>query len=102
MIFPIILILGSLFLLLNDMGILKWYQMKKERNNIQIAINQLILEEKSLMEELDRLENDEEYLKNTTGILFLGQTWFINNNKKPPTVKQIREGILDEVPYWTP
>jgi len=64
MIFPIILILGSLFLLLNDMGILKWYQMKKERNNIQIAINQLILEEKSLMEELDRLENDEEYLKN--------------------------------------
>jgi len=64
MIFPIILILGSLLLLLNDMGILKWYQMKKERNNIQIAINQLILEEKSLMEELDRLENDEEYLKN--------------------------------------
>ena len=64
MIFPIILILGSLLLLLNDMGILKWYQMKKERNNIQIAINQLMLEEKSLMEELDRLENDEEYLKN--------------------------------------
>ena len=64
MIFPIILILGSLLLLLNDMGILKWYQMKKERNNIQIEINQLILEEKSLMEELDRLENDEEYLKN--------------------------------------
>ena len=35
--------------------------------------------------------------------MFLGYSWYKNNNKcKPPTVKQIREGILKEVPYWTP
>ena len=46
------------------MGIIKWYQLRLERNQIQIGIDQLILDEKDLTTELDRLENDDEYIKN--------------------------------------
>ena len=41
-IFPVILILGSIALVFNDMGIIKWYQLRQELNNIQITIDQLI------------------------------------------------------------
>ena len=63
MIFPIILVLGIMLLFFNDMGIVKWYQLKQERLHIQSEIDQLILEEKDLAAELDRLENDNEYIK---------------------------------------
>ena len=63
MIFPIILVLGGMLLLLNDMGIYKWYQLREERRYIQARIDRLILEEKDLTAELDRLENDDEYIK---------------------------------------
>ena len=63
MIFPLILILGGLFLISNDMGIVKWYQLRKERNRIQAEIDQFIQNEVILTDELDRLKNDEEYIK---------------------------------------
>ena len=63
MIFPIILVLGGMLLLFNDMGIVKWYQLRQERRNIQAEISRLILEEEDLTIELDRLENDDEYIK---------------------------------------
>ena len=63
MIFPLILILGGLFLISNDMGIVKWYQLRKERNRIQAEIDQFIKDEAALTDELDRLKNDEEYMK---------------------------------------
>ena len=63
MIFPLILILGGLFLISNDMGIVKWYQLRKERNRIQAGIDQFIKDEAVLTDELDRLKNDEEYMK---------------------------------------
>ena len=63
MIFPIILVLGAMMLFLNDMGIVKWYQLKEERLHIQTEIDRLILEEKDLTAEFDRLENDDEYIK---------------------------------------
>ena len=63
MIFPIILILGTMLLFFNDMGIVKWYQLKQERLHIQTEIDRLLLEEKDLTAELDRLENDDEYIK---------------------------------------
>jgi len=44
------------------MGIVKWYQLRQERHHIQVEINRLILEEKNLTKELDRLENDDEYI----------------------------------------
>ena len=63
MIFPIIMVLGAIMLFFNDMGIVKWYQLKQERLHIQTEIDRLILEEKDLTAELDRLENDDEYIK---------------------------------------
>ena len=63
MIFPLILIFGGLFLISNDMGIVKWYQLRKERNRIQAEIDQFIKDEAVLTDELDRLKNDEEYMK---------------------------------------
>ena len=63
MIFPIILALGTMLLFFNDMGIVKWYQLKSERLHIQTEIDRLLLEEKDLTAELDRLENDGEYIK---------------------------------------
>ena len=63
MIFPIILVLGIMLLLFNDMVIVKWYQLRQERNQIQEEINRLILKEKDFTAELDRLENEEEYIK---------------------------------------
>ena len=62
-IFPIILILGGILLIFNDMGIIKWYQLRQERHQIQTEIDRLILKEKNLTAELDRLENDDEYIK---------------------------------------
>ena len=63
MIFPLILILGGLFLISNDIGIVRWYQLRKERNRIQAEIDQFIKDEAVLTNELDRLKNDEEYMK---------------------------------------
>ena len=62
-IFPIILVFGGMLLLFSDMGIIKWYQLRQERHNIQVKIERLILEGKELTAELDRLENDDEYIK---------------------------------------
>ena len=45
------------------MGIVKWYQLRKERNRIQAEIDQFIKNEAILTDELDRLKNDEEYMK---------------------------------------
>ena len=63
MIFPLIFILGGLFLISNDMGIYRWYQLRKERNQIQAEIDQFIQNETKLTDELDRLKNDDEYIK---------------------------------------
>ena len=63
MIFPIILVLGIMLLLFNDMGIVKWYQLRQERHQIQEEINRLILKGKDFTAELDRIENDDEYIK---------------------------------------
>ena len=63
MIFPFVLIIGGLFLISNDMGIVRWYQLRKERNRIQSEIDQFIKDEVVLTDELIRLKNDEEYMK---------------------------------------
>ena len=63
MIFPLILIVGGLFLVSNDIGIVRWYQLRSERNQVQVEINRLIKKEADLTNELDRLTNDKEYIK---------------------------------------
>ena len=63
MVFPLLLIVGGLFLVSNDMGIVRWYQLRSERNQIQIEIDHLIQKEAGLTTKLDRLTNDKEYIK---------------------------------------
>ena len=63
MIFPAILILGAIILIFNDMGIITWYHMRKDRQHIQKDIDRLIIEEKRLTEELTRLKYDDDYIK---------------------------------------
>ena len=63
MAFPLILVVGGLFLLSNDMGIIRWYKLHNERNLIQTEIDRLIEQESELTNELDRLMNDKEYIK---------------------------------------
>ena len=62
-IFPIILVFGGMLLLFSDMGIVTWYQLREERRHIQMEIDLLINKEKDLTVELDRLKNDDDYIK---------------------------------------
>ena len=57
------LIVGVLFLVSNDIGIVRWYQLRRERNQMRVEINRLIQKEADLTNELDRLTNDKEYIK---------------------------------------
>ena len=63
LIFPLIFIVGGLFLISNDMGIIKWYQLRKERNRIQAEIDQFIQQKSEFTDDLIRLTNDMEYIK---------------------------------------
>ena len=47
----------------NDIGIFKWMQLRKQRNNLQAEINRLILKEKKLIDELYQIESDDDYIK---------------------------------------
>ena len=52
-----------MLLLISDMGVVKWYQLRQERRHMQMEIDLLINKEKDLSAELDRLENDDDYIK---------------------------------------
>ena len=52
-----------MLLLFSDMGIVTWYQLREERRHIQMEIDLLINKEKDLTVELDRLKNDDDYIK---------------------------------------
>ena len=45
------------------MGIVKWYQLRKERNQIRAEIDLYIQNEAELDQELDKLTNDSKYIK---------------------------------------
>ena len=62
-VFPLIFIIGGLFLVSNDLGIVRWYQLHRERNQVKAEIDQLIQAEEELTNELARLTNDKEYIK---------------------------------------
>ena len=62
-IFLLIIIFGCIPLFFNELGFFKWYQLKKERYQIQTEIDNLILKEKKLLNRLYLLENDDDYIK---------------------------------------
>ena len=45
------------------MGVVRWYQLRKERNQIRAEIALYIQNEVELTQELDKLTNDAEYIK---------------------------------------
>ena len=55
--------MGVILLLFNDMGIIKWYELRQERKYLKMEIDQILLREQKLAEELKLLENNEEYIK---------------------------------------
>ena len=55
--------MGVILLLFNDMGIIKWYELRQERTYLKMKIDQILLREKKLAKELNLLENNEEYIK---------------------------------------
>jgi len=63
MVFPLIIVVGGLLLISNDMGIIKWYQLREERNRIKSEIDLYIKQEAEFTEELNKLTNDVEYIK---------------------------------------
>ena len=63
MVFPFVLLVGGLLLLSNDMGIIRWYQLRHERNEAQVEIDRQLQKEAELTNELDHLTNDKEYIK---------------------------------------
>ena len=71
MFFPLIFIIGGLFLISNDMGVVRWYQLRKERNQIRAEIDLYIQNEVELTQKLDKLTNDAEYIKKIAQEKFL-------------------------------
>jgi len=63
MFFPLIFIIGGLFLIVNDMGAFRWYKLREERNQIRSEIDLYIQNEIELAQELDKLTNDTAYIK---------------------------------------
>tara|TARA_Y100001968_G_scaffold314370_1_gene339641 strand:+ start:339 stop:635 length:297 start_codon:yes stop_codon:yes gene_type:complete len=58
-----IFFLGLILILFNDTGIITLYKLKNERKILQNNIKKLAIHEKKLIEELDLLESNEEYIK---------------------------------------
>ena len=47
----------------NDLGLLKWYSLRKERIKIQYEIDELIQRESHLTEEIAKIKSDDTYLE---------------------------------------
>ena len=58
------MLFGITIFIFNDIGIFKWIQLKKERSNLKAQIDLLIMKEKDLLDELYKIENDFDYIKN--------------------------------------
>ena len=47
----------------NDLGLLKWYSLRRERIRIQYEIDDLIQRESHLTEEITKIKSDDTYLE---------------------------------------
>ena len=59
----IISIFGLGLFIFDDLGLLKWYSLKKERIRIQYEIDELIQRESHLTEEIFKITSDDIYLE---------------------------------------
>ena len=59
----VISIFGFGLFIFDDLGLLKWYSLRKERIRIQYEIGELIQREAHLTEEIDKIKSDDTYLE---------------------------------------
>ena len=59
----IICIFGFGLFIFDDLGLLKWYSLRKEQIRIQYEINELIQQEAHLTEEISKIKSDDTYLE---------------------------------------
>jgi len=60
----------ALVLIFNDLGFIKLYSLNKERKLIQHQINNLIIKENNIIDEVERLQYDDEYIATMARELF--------------------------------
>ena len=56
-------IFGLGIFIFNDLGLLKWYSLRRERIRIQYEIDELIQREADLTEEISKIKSDDTYLE---------------------------------------
>ena len=56
-------IFGLGIFVFNDLGLLKWYSLRRERIQIQYEIDELIQRESYLTEEIAKIKSDDIYLE---------------------------------------
>ena len=56
-------IFGLGLFIFDDLGLLKWYSLRKERIRIQFEIDELIQREAHLTEEINKIKSDDTYLE---------------------------------------
>ena len=56
-------IFGLGLFVFNDLGLLKWYSLRKERIRIQYEIDELIQRESHLTQEIVKIKSDDTYLE---------------------------------------
>ena len=56
-------IFGLGLFIFDDLGLLKWYSLRKERIRIQYEIDELIQREAHLTEEISKIKSDDTYLE---------------------------------------
>ena len=59
----VISIFGFGLFIFDDLGLLKWYSLRKERIRIQYEIDELIQRESHLTEEIAKIKSDDTYLE---------------------------------------
>ena len=59
----IICLFGLGLFIFDDLGLLKWYSLRKERIRIQYEIDELIQREAQLIEEITKIKSDDSYLE---------------------------------------
>jgi cell division protein FtsB len=59
----VISIFGLGLFIFDDLGLLKWYSLRKERIRIQYEIDELIQQEAHLNEEISKIKSDDTYLE---------------------------------------
>jgi len=56
-------IFGLGLFIFDDLGLLKWHSLRKERIRIQYEIDELIQQEAHLTEEISKIKSDDTYLE---------------------------------------